>query len=120
MIDPLVLVDKTDFLVMKNRTITSVNLPQQIVPGGAIDALIALLKVTGILLSSFMLTHIILHPIIMFSLNSLWGMVNAFQLISFFILMNLLIPAHVIIVLEMFYEAATFDLLPMNYLTDPI
>ena len=34
--------------------------------------------------------------------------------------MNQLIPAHVMIVLEMFYEAATFDLLPMHWLTDPI
>ena len=34
--------------------------------------------------------------------------------------MNQLIPAHVLIVLEAFYEAVTFDLLPMQFLTDPI
>ena len=47
-------------------------------------------------------------------------MVNSLSLISFFILMNQLIPAHVMIVLEMFYEAATFDLLPIQYIMDPI
>ena len=77
-INPLVLIDKIDFEGIKNRTITITSLPQQVIPGDAIDYLIASMKVTGILILSFMLAHIILHPIIMFSLNSLWGMVNAF------------------------------------------
>ena len=112
-INPLVLIDKIDFEGIKNRTITITSLPQQVIPGDAIDYLVASVTLSGILIVSFVLTHILLHPILMFSLNSLWGMVNSLSLISFFILMNQLIPAHVMIVLEMFYEAATFDLLPL-------
>ena len=54
----------------------------------------------------------------MVSLSMLWGLVNGLQILAYFPLLNILIPANVLIVDQMFYLIATFDILPMDVILD--
>ena len=54
----------------------------------------------------------------MMSLSMLWGLVNGIQIIAYFMLLNLAIPANVLLVKEVLYEIATFDLIPLDFVTD--
>ena len=54
----------------------------------------------------------------MMSLSMLWGLVNGIQIIAYFMLLNLAMPANVIVVYEILYELATFDLIPLDFVTD--
>ena len=59
-----------------------------------------------------------LHPFLMFSLSMLWGLINGLQILAYLMLFNIPIPGNILIVNLMFYEVATFDLIPLDFITD--
>ena len=54
------------------------------------------------------------------SLSLLWGLINGLQVVVYLMLFNIPIPANVLILNSVFYEIATFDLIPLDWLTDYI
>ena len=54
----------------------------------------------------------------MFSLSMLWGLVNGLQIVAYLMLLNIPMTANVLVVDEMFYEIATFDLIPLDFIND--
>ena len=50
----------------------------------------------------------------MFSLSMIWGLVNGLMIIAYFPLLNILIPANVLICYRLFYTIATFDFFPLE------
>ena len=62
--------------------------------------------------------NLVLHPLIMMSLSMLWGMINGIQILAYYMLLNLPIPANVLLVEEILYEVATFDLIPLDFVVN--
>ena len=54
----------------------------------------------------------------MFSMSLLWGLVNALMIIAYFPLLNIRIPSNVLQVDNVFYQIATFDLIPMEWILE--
>ena len=70
------------------------------------------------ILQVYLITQLILHPIILISLSMLWGLINGIQIMAYLMLFNLSLPANLLTVLEVLYEVANFDLIPLDYITD--
>ena len=51
----------------------------------------------------------------MLSLSLLWGLVNALMIVAYFPLLSVYIPSNVLIVDLVFYQIATFDILPTEW-----
>ena len=71
-------------------------------------------------MNGFMLGSVILHPILMFSLSLLWGNLNWIQIVAYYMLLDVNLPANILIVLEVFYEVVTFDIIPVEYVFGPV
>ena len=95
-----------------------INIPPQIKPNEGTKALTVAAETTGAIVKGYTLMMIILHPLLMMSLSMLWGMINGFQVVAYFMLLNIAIPANVLLVKEILYEVATFDLIPLEFVTD--
>ena len=54
----------------------------------------------------------------MFSMSMLWGFIHGLQIVAYLMLFNISIPGNVLILDEIFYEIATFDLIPLDFITD--
>ena len=54
----------------------------------------------------------------MFSLSMLWGLVNGIQILAYLMLLNIPMPGNVLLIDEILYEIATFDLVPLEFITD--
>ena len=52
------------------------------------------------------------------SLSMLWGLIHGVQIVAYFMLLNLPIPANILMVEEILYEVATFDLVPLDFVID--
>ena len=52
------------------------------------------------------------------SLSMLWGAINGLQVVAYLMLFNVATPANVLIVVKLLYEVVTFDLVPLDWLTD--
>ena len=52
----------------------------------------------------------------MASLGLLWGLVNGLQIVTFLMFFNIPMPANVLILQEVLYEIATFNLIPLGWL----
>ena len=65
-----------------------------------------------------MIVNVILQPILLFSLSMLWGLINGLQIIAYLMLFNISIPANVLIVDTVFYEIATFDIIPLEWVLE--
>ena len=74
-IDPTILKDETG-LTFRNRTVFTGSLPPQAILDETTDNLIYLIELAGNIIRSFLAGNIALHPIILYSLNSLWSLVN--------------------------------------------
>ena len=53
-----------------------------------------------------------------FSLSMVWGLINGLQIVSYFMLFNITIPGNIFAVNNILYKLATFDLIPLDWLTD--
>ena len=72
----------------------------------------------GTMVKSYVAGNVILQPVLMFSLSMLWGLVNGLQIVAYLMLLNVPMTANVLVVDEMFYEIATFDLIPLDFFED--
>ena len=54
------------------------------------------------------------------TLNYLWGLVNCLQVVAFFPLLDVLIPANAKVVFEILIKIATFDLIPVDSIIEVI
>ena len=54
------------------------------------------------------------------TLNYLWGLVNCLQIVAFFPLLDVLIPANAKVVFEILIKIATFDLIPVDSIIEVI
>ena len=110
---------KHDEAVFRSDGSWQINVPPQMKPD-QVQALTVTAETTGAIVQGYTLFSIILHPIIMMSLSMLWSMINGVQILAYFMLLNLSIPANVLIVKETLYEVANFDMLPLDLVTDAL
>ena len=75
-IDPLAFKDKNHRLGFKNETTTDADIPAQVIPGDPINLLIRLMGLTQLVSNTVIYGNLILHPLLMFSLSLVWGLVN--------------------------------------------
>ena len=72
----------------------------------------------GTAVKSMFAGNVALQPVLMFSLSMVWGLVNGLQIVAYLMLLNIPMTANVLVVDEMFYEIATFDLIPLDWIND--
>ena len=51
-------------------------------------------------------------------MSLLWGLVNSLMIIAYFPLLNIRIPSNVLQIDNVFYQIATFDLIPMDWVLE--
>ena len=72
----------------------------------------------GTTVKSLFASNVALQPVLMFSLSMVWGLVNGLQIVAYLMLLNVPMTANVLVVDEVFYEIATFDLIPLDWIND--
>ena len=117
-IDPLILTDSQDLLGFTNGTTVQHSIPFQVIPGAAIESLVGATGPTTTFIKGFIAGNMFVQIFFMFSLSMLWGLVNGLMIIAYWPLLNILIPSNVLIVDQIFYTIATFDLIPMDWFKD--
>ena len=117
-IDPLTLIDSRDFLGITNMTIAQHPIPLQLIPGSATETLTAATDVGGGFLKTFVAGNMLVQVLFMFSMSLLWGLVNSLMIIAYFPLLNIRIPSNVLQIDSIFYQIATFDLIPMDWILE--
>lgn len=61
-----------------------------------------------------------LNILIAGSLSLLWGLLNSLQLLTYFPLMNVILPENAKIYFDVMFEVSNFDMIPMEYFEDAI
>ena len=95
-------------------------IPPQVIPGSAIDTLLDSVKPSKNVINSFIFGNVLCQSFLIGSLSVLWGAVNGLQLVAHFVFLTILFPANILIVFDLFYTIGTFDMIPIEYLSDPI
>ena len=95
-------------------------IPPQVIPGSAIDTLLDSVAPSKNVINSFIFGNVLCQSFLIGSLSVLWGAVNGLQLVAHFVFLNILVPANILMVFDVFYTIGTFDIIPVEYLTDPI
>ena len=95
-------------------------IPPQVIPGDETNALVEVTAVVSVLLSAIIFGRIVLYPILRLKLGLIWAIINMLQFISFYILIDALMPGNMGIALEACFKVSTFTIIPIEYITDPI
>ena len=117
-IDPLILLDKEDFLGVASDTKIYHFVPMQQVPGIATESLKTTAEGTSTVLKTYLAGNIFMQGFTMFSLSFLWGLVNALMVVAYFPLLTNLMPVNVKLFMQAIYLIATFDLIPTEWLLE--
>ena len=56
--------------------------------------------------------NFILNLLFSFSINLLWGLLHAMQIVAHFPLINIMMPANAVMLFQVIVKIATFDLIP--------
>ena len=93
-------------------------IPPQAFHGDATENLISSTVVAGGVVKSYVILNFVMQPFLMLSLSLLWGLINGMQIVVYLMLINVAIPANILMVYTVFFEIANFDLIPMDWATD--
>ena len=74
--------------------------------------------IAGDIIKSAAMAMIILDNVFMNSLQLLWCTINGLQIVSFLMLLNLAMPANVLLVYGTLYEIAVFNFVPTDFVLD--
>ena len=93
-------------------------IPPQMYQNEVTENLVETTETTGTAVKGYFGVSIVLQPFMMASLALLWGLINGMQIIAYLMLFNINIPANVLILYEMFFEIATFDLIDLDLIIE--
>ena len=113
-------VDSENTVVLTEQGTWEIELPPQMYPGDLTENLATATETSGEAIKFWVAAQIVAQPFILASLSMLWGLINGLQVLAYLMLFNIPIPANVLIVNAVFYEIATFDVIPLDWLTDYI
>ena len=87
-------------------------------PGLESDALGAIGAVAGAAVTTVSITTFVINIFLAASMQLLWGMINALQIMVHYPLLNLRFPANADLILSSFMSIASFDIIPTDSLYD--
>ena len=93
-----------------------IDIPRQAYHNAATEYLETVAEVTNSSVKIYVVMNFVIQPAIAASLSLLWGLINGLQIVTFLLFFNIPIPANVLIVNEVLYEVANFDLIPLDWL----
>ena len=89
-------------------------LPSQIIPGSVQETVSEVITATGSTAKTVMTGNLVLNLFLFASLNQLWSLVEAQQVIALMPILNVKLPAIPAVLISKFLEIANFDILPVE------
>ena len=115
-LDPSLLVSQEDFVPVRKFMTSRRSIPPQVLPTSAFENFEDTTVVCEGALAMFLAGNVIFNTVGIGAISMFWGLVNSLQLIAYFPLLAIILPANSKIAYELTYSIAAFDLIP----TDPI
>ena len=71
-----------------------------------------------ITMQTALVSNFVINMVITGALNYLWGMVRCLQIIAYFSIISVMMPANSLTLFRIFAKIATFDLVPVDGIID--
>ena len=117
-LDPSLLVSKDDFVPVRKFMTSRRSIPPQALQTSAFETFEDATILCEGALAMFLAGNVVFNTVGIGAISMFWGLVNSLQLIAYFPLLAIILPANSKIAYELTYSIAAFDLIPTDPITD--